>query len=151
MYTQDFDDRLPASFDSLYPDYVSDPRTFVCPADTEAPEELKRMGADAGLVRELLAQGKSSYEYIGGYHSSSNEDPAIAAQTVIAFDSAFRHTLFDVKMANVLFANGHIEPMARDRLLNLLQNMTSFQNISLDGKKRLWKLINKIERSSETK
>jgi hypothetical protein len=153
MYRGDFDDRMPLRFGILYDWYVCNPRIFVCPVDQDVPAELNKPGlhADAKLVQKLLNEGKSSYEYLGRYVDLRKEDLILAPKTIIAFDYPLRHHTDESDFANVLFANGNIEAVDRQRLLGLLNNMTSFKSVTLDGKKRLWKLINKMERSSETK
>jgi hypothetical protein len=152
-YRSDSKGHFPDRLGTLYECYGSDPRWFLCPVDRDAPAELKNPGLnpDVNLVKKLLNEGKSSYEYLWGYVDMRKEGPMLAPKTIIAFDYPLRHRTDESEFANVLFANGNIEAVDRQRLLGVLRNMTSFKSVSLDGKKRLWKLIKKIDSSTESK
>ena len=87
-YSIDHNEQFPKELGDLYPEYIDDPKVFVCPSSAD----------------EVTGDGKSlsgtiSYEYVSGLSESS------PSTTVLAQDRSSNHKEGG---GNVLYVDGHV-------------------------------------------
>lgn len=91
MFAKDHDGELPYSFDELYPDYIGDKNTFVCPVRD-------------GQFRDF----ETDYEYIPGFRIDSPNP----SEEAVVIESPGNHSS-PVDSYYVLYLDGHVEMKAR--------------------------------------
>jgi len=125
-----------ASFNLLYPKYISAEKTFICPSDlvatTEAfaGEETSQLGGDA-----LLNSTGCSYAYAMACNEQTDVDTVLAVDKARAVDSDYTTQATDWAVArlgdsgqgginhkadgvNALYVGGHVKWIPKSRIFN---------------------------------
>jgi prepilin-type processing-associated H-X9-DG protein len=87
-YSIDYNEQFPKALGDLYPEYLDDPKAFVCPSSAD---EVSGDGTSLG--------GTISYEYVTGLSESS------PSTTVLAQDRSDNHKEGG---GNILYVDGHV-------------------------------------------
>lgn len=87
-YSIDYNEQFPKALGDIYPEYLDDPKVFVCPSSAD---EVSGDGTSLG--------GTISYEYVAGLSESS------PSTTVLAQDRSINHKEGG---GNILYVDGHV-------------------------------------------
>ena len=140
-YPRSDDGTLSSVVKQLHDDYVTQPRTWVCPSDKkeESGPITIYTGAD---IDQFNSDGNCSYAYIEGYRVGSSVSPGAAP---LLFDEvnggdAINSTLsappqednHGDKIRNVLFLDGHVTTFEFDETFKPLNMFDSISGIMAD-------------------
>jgi prepilin-type N-terminal cleavage/methylation domain-containing protein/prepilin-type processing-associated H-X9-DG protein len=99
-----------ASLSLLYPDYVSDSRTFNCASDTTVTNATQNEGSTDMAKGVAFNQNDCSYGYDNTHSQSDDADVALAADRPPATPSATASTAnHNGRGQNVVYVDGHVE------------------------------------------
>jgi len=113
MYAQTHAGQLPGGWDDLLAANLLQPQYLVCPGSTDTPA---RGATTQAVLLDYSAGGHATYIYLG--HGLTIRDVKPASYTMIAYEVAGHG-----KYVNVLFADGHVESLPRDKFMKQVQTL----------------------------